>query len=476
MIEPFKKPNISILIACYNKEKYIPSCLDSLLEQTYNDYEIIIVNDGSTDESLFIVEHYQQLEPKIRIINQKNTGIATVRNNLIKEAKGNYICFVDIDDYLPKNALEILWKNTENGKYDIVAGRANVVYNYKYKVPFLVQSKYNDSVDSIEYLKSNICVPWGSIMRKSLFDDGPGFLDGFVYEDLIINYYFLKSQNLKTIKEIVYYYCRYTDDTHISTFNSNKKWDVIDIFAELMHLIKSYEGSGFLNEKKYYKSICATLIQPLMVLLFLSKHYSKNKKVNKLILLNAHYIISNFHLKLKINKTHWKFFSFLLLKKSLISCEKIYKKNKLFKLNSQKIYLNEENIENYKKKISSGASIYLNLNNQEKIIDFLKKHNNVIDFVFVHNELWTNEKINIFFEQINQFNFCSGIYYDNNSFDFDFDNEKIHALDFSLVSNKNIIEEPKFWDIPKRIILILNKNQLSTSKKKLKQIWNIVSN
>ena len=101
-----KSPLLSIIIALYNSEEYIEKCIKSIVEQTYNNLEIIIINDGSTDESLKICEQFQEKDKRIKIYNQKNTGVSSARNTGIAKATGDYITFVDSDDYLIKEAYE----------------------------------------------------------------------------------------------------------------------------------------------------------------------------------------------------------------------------------------------------------------------------------------------------------------------------------------------------------------------------------
>ena len=98
----------SVIIPVYNVEKFIGKCLDSVFKQTYSDYEIVAVNDGSTDSSLKILENYQINNPKLKIISQKNKGLGGARNTGISNAKGEFLIFLDSDDYIATNMLETL--------------------------------------------------------------------------------------------------------------------------------------------------------------------------------------------------------------------------------------------------------------------------------------------------------------------------------------------------------------------------------
>ncbi|MBR3605855.1 MAG: glycosyltransferase family 2 protein, partial [Candidatus Gastranaerophilales bacterium] len=112
---------ISIIVCVYNDDKYINEALESLLKQTYENIEIICVNDGSTDNSLKILEEYAQKDERIKIINQKNQGLACSRNNALKIASGKYVVFVDSDDYIVENACEVLFEKAEKFNLDMLS-------------------------------------------------------------------------------------------------------------------------------------------------------------------------------------------------------------------------------------------------------------------------------------------------------------------------------------------------------------------
>ncbi|MBQ6143101.1 MAG: glycosyltransferase family 2 protein [Clostridia bacterium] len=107
-------PKISVLMPVYNCEKYLEKSLDSVLNQTFKDIELICVNDGSKDNSLEILKEYSKKDSRLVLIDQKNQGAAAARQNAINKAKGEYIAFVDADDIIAKNAYEISYKFIKN--------------------------------------------------------------------------------------------------------------------------------------------------------------------------------------------------------------------------------------------------------------------------------------------------------------------------------------------------------------------------
>ena len=145
--EGFKKPKISVIIPVYNVEKYLVECLDSLIFQTLKDFEIICVNDASTDNSLEILERYAKNDARFVVVSQENQGPGVARNNAIDIAKGEYIVFVDPDDWIEVNALEKIYSYFKKTN-------ANVV-QFDYREYSEEKNKYKEQNFKINLL--NLC-------------------------------------------------------------------------------------------------------------------------------------------------------------------------------------------------------------------------------------------------------------------------------------------------------------------------------
>lgn len=113
-------PKVSLIVSAYNIENYIKKCMESLIYQSFKDIEIIVVNDGSTDNTLKKIEQMRKIDSRINVINQSNEGVMRARENGFKVAKGEYLLFVDGDDWLAEDAIEILYKKAKQNNYDIV--------------------------------------------------------------------------------------------------------------------------------------------------------------------------------------------------------------------------------------------------------------------------------------------------------------------------------------------------------------------
>ncbi|PFJ08222.1 glycosyl transferase family 2 [Bacillus cereus] len=163
---------VSVIIPVYNAEKYITQCIESLLSQTLQECEFIFVNDGSKDTSRQILERYQKLDNRIKLVNQKNQGVSTARNEGLQIAIGEYIGFVDADDYIEPDMYEILYNSAKQSNCDAV------ISNFKWEIRgHKIITKYSFPVDIV--LKTD-----------------------FIEQDLLP--YFLKEDNLNTVCNKVY--------------------------------------------------------------------------------------------------------------------------------------------------------------------------------------------------------------------------------------------------------------------------------
>ena len=150
---------ISIIIPIYNNEEFIPRCLDSVINQTYKQIEIVIINDGSTDESLNIINKYKKIDTRIKVIDKKNEGVSVARNIGIDNSTGEYITFVDADDWLELDAIEKLYKEINEKKVDIVRGN------------YYINNSISDNTNvSKMYELSNIVIKKEEIKDKKVLE------------------------------------------------------------------------------------------------------------------------------------------------------------------------------------------------------------------------------------------------------------------------------------------------------------------
>lgn len=178
-------PEFSIIVPVFNTEKYLRQCLDSVLAQTYPDYECIMVNDGSTDNSVEIAQEYCSIDNRFKLIQKDNGGASAARNKGIMAAKGEYLFFLDSDDFVLPYALEDLHKLTKN-KPDIVACES---YGYNEAEKSLFERKYTlpspqiPAAQAFSELKI-LCAPWEFVVNKNfLLSRHILFEEGICHED-----------------------------------------------------------------------------------------------------------------------------------------------------------------------------------------------------------------------------------------------------------------------------------------------------
>lgn len=211
--------DISIIVPIYNIENKIKKCIDSILNQTYKNFELILVNDGSTDSSLEICNNYKRKDTRIKIINKKNQGVILARKSGLDVATGKYIIFIDGDDWVDKDLLKILYNEAEKQDCDIVACNPYLVYGNG-----LIKKIRQDFDEDITYEKEEIkkyvlskfvgdtgfpVSVWAKIYKRNLFNDyGEYFLKvKFFGEDLALNMEILpKCKKVRVINKALYYY------------------------------------------------------------------------------------------------------------------------------------------------------------------------------------------------------------------------------------------------------------------------------
>jgi len=193
-----ERPRLSIIVPIYNVEPYLRKCVDSLLHQDYDDYEIILVDDGGKDGCPAICDEYAELSkkqkengkncPDIRVVHRENGGLSAARNSGIEIAKGDYLCFVDSDDYWNTNVLGSLMKTIEDNKLDVLRFDYNIVDEsgrafWPIKAP-KVYDRATNIIDGSTYLEQRMSTQnyvWQFVVRKSIC---PSFIDGIYFEDL----------------------------------------------------------------------------------------------------------------------------------------------------------------------------------------------------------------------------------------------------------------------------------------------------
>lgn len=251
-------PLISVIIPVYNSEKYLKRCIDSVINQSYKNLEIIIVNDGSTDNSLNICKEYKKLDNRIILIDKKNGGVSVARNAGIKVSKGELISFVDSDDWIARDFLKVLYDNMNEYNADISGCEIEETSSHNIK-------NVNDEIKKIikysqfEYMKlffkinSQKCVYYvcNKLYKRNLICDNSFPKNIAIGEDVLANYgYYTKAHIIVECNLKLYFYFRGDDCTTKKPF-TEKDMDLIYVWNKIVDDSKGiYHNYAILNRKR----------------------------------------------------------------------------------------------------------------------------------------------------------------------------------------------------------------------------------
>ena len=250
-----RKVKLSVIVPVYNTEKYISDCLDSIINQNLREIEIICVNDGSTDGSLEILENYASQDERIRIITKKNDGLGAARNTGIEAAQGDYIGFVDSDDFVDSNMFRLLVEAAENTDADVAIGNVYLYYeDSKKTVPYRDQ-KFYQMLNSMGVFRAkdvpeiveNIGV-WDRIYRRQFIEKyklrNP---EHVIYEDALFSFQTnVLAERMVECSKAAYFYRKNTGSaiTDKEIYLDTYKFDFLK---------NNFSIRDFLTEKKAYE-------------------------------------------------------------------------------------------------------------------------------------------------------------------------------------------------------------------------------
>lgn len=265
-------PLISVIVPVYNVKNYINRCIDSILNQSFSDFELLLVDDGSTDGSENICEEYALKDSRIKVIHQKNTGQAAARNNGVKEAKGEWISFIDSDDSVNSQLLNALYDAAIRNNVRLSSCTAfegdcepSDFYDDK-KFQAVVSETDEQSIFNLcANEKYHYWVVWGKLIHKSILLKHP-FTEGRIFEDnAVVCKWLYEAKKIAIIDSPLYFYFINNNGTTKKAFNE-KQLDVLWAFEEQ---IKFYNT---LNYKKMTAHILARYFDISAVMYYRAKH------------------------------------------------------------------------------------------------------------------------------------------------------------------------------------------------------------
>lgn len=252
----------------YNCENHLNDTLNCIINQTFGDFELICINDGSTDNSLDILNNFAFKDSRIQIISQENKGPGAARNKGLDVSSGDFLYFIDSDDYIVPNCLELLYNNITSNNSDIVFFKVgNIKRNKKVHIneyfPFdelftdVDFNKFTFDYNSIrKYIFNAYFAPWTKFYRKTFLDSYKDFRfdEELPYEDILFHIkIMLRSSKISFVPEYLYYYK--IDNPHSVTFDSKSHIEIFKIINSVEDFIKNeHLFVEFKEEFEYFKN------------------------------------------------------------------------------------------------------------------------------------------------------------------------------------------------------------------------------
>lgn len=263
---------VSVIIPVYNVKKYLSKCIESVVNQTYNKLEIILVNDGSNDGSNEICEKYKDQDNRIVFISKENGGLSSARNVGLDISKGEYVTFLDSDDYIDRNMIRVLVNNLEKNQCDIsiidpvrVDESDNVICSIKNKLERVI---YNKEEAIEKYCEGKFIPAWGKLYKKCLFDN-IRFPIGVLNEDEAIMIKVFDNCKRKIIYDNsqLYYYLYRESGSITNNKNSIKNYEdwVKNSYSNMIYIKENYPQLIGKAEFRYYTSIISTVNRLLIL-------------------------------------------------------------------------------------------------------------------------------------------------------------------------------------------------------------------
>ncbi|MFD1848639.1 glycosyltransferase [Oceanobacillus bengalensis] len=267
---------ISVIVPVYNVKKYVAKCIESIINQTYKHLEILLINDGSTDESGMLCDLYGEKDHRIRVIHKENGGLSDARNKGLEHATGEYISFIDSDDFIHEVFYETLMNLIVSNKADIAQCNFLKVYeedNAIRSTDVDEKTATYSNIEALDRLYKNIVkvVVWNKLYKRELLSDIQ-FPKGKIHEDEFTTYRILyKAGRIVTTSKPMYYYLQRTNSITGGKFNEKR----------LATLEASKEQIRFFDQRNLYKLKDKAIIRLETKLTGLMRDVIKSDKENK---------------------------------------------------------------------------------------------------------------------------------------------------------------------------------------------------
>lgn len=276
-----KMPLISVVIPIYNVAKYLPRCLESIASQSYKNLEIILIDDGSTDESGKIADEYVKSDKRAQVVHQKNKGLSSARNTGLRKTTGDYVAFVDSDDYVTVNYIEKLYSVASENGADIATCRFESFSEENIKLKRspawkrVMMTGHESAIDTL--IASNATYIWTSLFRRSLFTNHAiEFPEGRTYEDMATRFQlqYFAAKVAFTNEELYYYRMRGASITGVK-FSETRFNDLLFVVES----IKDFNNRYRVTDPEVINYFDFKMA--LLILTYLTRESLRDKSLNK---------------------------------------------------------------------------------------------------------------------------------------------------------------------------------------------------
>ncbi len=318
---------ISVIVPVYNVESYLPQCLDSLINQTYQDLEIVCVNDGSIDGSLEILQQYAARDKRIKIVTRENRGISASRNEALENASGEYVLFVDSDDWIDEQTCEKALYAIQANDYDLVLWSYIREFNDKSLPNYLfthtvtwdnglslcrrIVGPVDEELSTPQKLDSYGTV-WGKLYKRELIEQNTPirFVDTAkigTCEDVLFNIeYSLRTKESSYIPELLYHY-RKLHSSFTSKYREALPMQWKNLYDEIKDVLVKNNAYTFCRQA-YQNRISLGIVGLGLNVTFSDYPFGKQRKMIDVILSSSHYKEAIKELSIKYMPIHWRSF------------------------------------------------------------------------------------------------------------------------------------------------------------------------
>lgn len=294
---------VSIIVPFYNTEKYLERCLNSIVLQTFRDYEVILIDDGSTDRSYKIAEKYSSKYKNFKLYKQKNRGVACARNKGLLMAEGEYIAFVDSDDFIDKHYLRQMVCAALRTGADIICCNFYWVYHNKipiknyinYKIGLFSNMEALNMIIADTFMQSYL---WNKLWKKDLFVNFNEKFPDMFFEDIATSFKMVYYSNKIYIMEDALYYYTQRSDSILHNFSFLTQADYLKSLMIIRNFLDTH--ALYSQTHKSYNFLCGKVILVMMISLFLIHFQQRtfgslycNYKSVLIFIINCHRNITN---------------------------------------------------------------------------------------------------------------------------------------------------------------------------------------